>query len=72
MFSISAAPVETNIPLIVDNYRVLHYEDEDPILFVGTNQFGSWIIGSSVEEDDGKATERFFHVLVTYPSYSSF
>ena len=72
MFSISAAPVATSIPMIVGNYRVLHYEDEDPILFVGTNQFGSWIIGSSVEEDDNKATERFFHVLVTYPSYSSF
>ena len=72
MLPISASPVATNIPLIVDNYRALHYEDEDPILFVGTNHFGSWIIGSSVEEDDSKAAEIFFHVPVTYSSYSSF
>lgn len=73
MFAInSPSTVTTNFPMIVDNYRVLHYEDEDPILFVGTNQFGSWIIGSSVEEDDSEGVERFFHVPVTYPSYSSF
>ena len=73
MFPISAtSQVTMNFPLIEDNYRVLHYEDEDPILFVGTNQFGSWIIGSSIEEDDSTAVERFFHVPVTYPSYASF
>jgi len=56
---------------IVDNYRVLHF-DELPILFVGTNKFSTWIIGSLVEEDDDRKVERYFHIPVTYQTFAAF
>ncbi|WP_433927014.1 hypothetical protein AB3662_28905 [Sorangium cellulosum] len=58
-----------DFPLIVSDYEVLHF-DEMPILFTGTTKYQARVIASSVEEDDD--TDRFFYVIVTADTYSSF
>ena len=53
----------TELPLIVDSYKVLHF-DEFPILFTGVNKFGNKLIGSYSYEDEENDFYRFFVVLV--------
>lgn len=60
-------------PLIADGFRALLLDDDDtPLVFVGTNEDGDRIIGSSVEEDHKKGIERFFHAVVSEDDYSAY
>lgn len=63
--------VNTDLPIIVSNYRELLF-DEVPILFTGTNRFGTFIIGSSVDEDYSIGIERYFHIIVEKVDYFRF
>ncbi len=63
--------IPTDIPIITDNYQVLHFDDE-PILFTGTNAYGNRIIGSLVEDYDDAAISLFFHVVVDSRTYNDF
>jgi len=63
--------IETNIPLIVDNYEILHF-DEYPILYIGTNEFGNKIIGTLANEDDEGVKFRYFHTIVSNRDFSAF
>lgn len=71
MFKINHDPIVSKIPIISNNYRILHF-DEDPILFTGTNQNGAKIIGSFVDDDDNEQVTRNFHVLVNSKQYYDF
>ena len=48
---------------IVSDYVTLIWEN-CPILYVGKNASGDWIIGSSTDEDDNERMEYFVHALV--------
>jgi hypothetical protein len=56
---------------IVDNYKVLHF-DEEPILFMGTNEYGNKIIGSFVEDDEKAQLVRYFHIILKDRQYNDF
>ena len=61
--------VITTLPVITDNYRVLHF-DEYPILFSGTNKYGNKLLSSlSSEEDD---IFRYFTIVLDDKQYSDF
>jgi hypothetical protein len=63
--------VNLTLPVITDNYRVLHY-DEEPILFVGSNSHGNNIIGSLMCEDEDNDVFRFIHLIVKPADYIDF
>ncbi len=63
--------LDTELPLISGNYRELLF-DEVPILFVGTNKFNGFVIGSSVEEDYENGFERYLHITVERHDYVNF
>lgn len=63
--------IESYLPIIVDNYKVLHY-DEFPILFSGTNKFGNKLIGSFSYEDDENDLFRYLILLVDDKQFSNF
>lgn len=70
MFSVlSKQLIDSDLPLIVNDERVLLSEDGLPILFIGSNRFGSRIIGSSVDEDYKKGFERYFHTIINDEEY---
>lgn len=52
------------LPVITGNRRDILFE-EVPILFTGTNDFGGFIVGSSIDEDYDQGIEWYFHVVVT-------
>lgn len=52
------------LPIITGNYHVVLFE-EVPILFTGSNSFGGYIVGSSIEEDYSQSKEWYLHVVVT-------
>jgi len=54
---------DSNIPLIVDNYEILHF-DEYPILYIGTNEYGNQILGTLAYEDEEDYTYRYFHTII--------
>lgn len=64
--------MDTDLPLIVSNYRVLLCDEGLPILFTGTNRYGTYIIGSSVDENYENGVERYFHILVEKTDYLLF
>lgn len=73
MFAIDSNKlVTTDSPRIVDEYEVILWEEETPILFTGTNPSGRKIIGSSVDEDLERGIERFFHAVVQKPEFQAF
>lgn len=63
--------IKTDIISIVDNYKVLHY-DELPILYIGTNKFGNKIIGSLLEEDDDNKYFYKLHTILSNKEYFDF
>jgi len=63
--------INNNISIIVENFEILHF-DEEPILFSGSNCLGNIIIGSSVDEDCINKTKQFFHVIVNLETYLDF
>jgi hypothetical protein len=72
MFELSKTKmVETDFPLIAENYHTLHF-DEEPILFYGTNRYGNKIIGSLVDEDYKNKIILFFHVIIDSRSFFDF
>ena len=62
---------DSYLPIIIDNYKVLHY-DEFPILFSGTNKYGNKLIGSFSYEDDENDLFRYFTILVDDKQFSDF
>jgi hypothetical protein len=70
MFDISSQyRISTTLPVIIDNYRLLHF-DEYPILFSGTNKYGNKLLCSlSFEEDD---LFRYFTIILDDKQYSDF
>ncbi len=64
--------VNTDVPLIASNYRILLGDEDIPILFTGTNRYATRIIGSSVDENYKEGVERYFHVLVDKTEYLLF
>jgi hypothetical protein len=62
---------DSDIPIITDNYEVLHF-DEYPILFIGTNNYGNKIIGSLLFEDDETDTFRYLQIQVTDKFFRDF
>jgi hypothetical protein len=64
--------VDTDLPLIVSNYRVLLCDEGLPILFTGTNRYGNYVVGSSVDENYEDGVERYFHILVEPTDYLLF
>lgn len=63
--------IKTDIISIVDNYKVLHY-DEFPILYIGNNKFGNKIIGSLLEEDDDNQCFYKLHTILSNKEYFDF
>lgn len=63
--------VTLTLPVITDNYRILHY-DEGPILFVGSNSHGNNIVGSLLCEDDDEDIFRYLHLIVKPIDYVNF
>ncbi len=61
--------INTNIPIITNNYKILHF-DEFPILYCGNNNFGNKIIGSLA--DEGKNIFRFFHTVISNETLNQF
>jgi hypothetical protein len=62
---------DSDIPVITDNYEVLHF-DEYPILFIGTNNYGNKIIGSLLCEDEDTDTFRYLQIQVTDKLFKDF
>lgn len=68
---ISTQLVNSELPVITDNYTVLHF-DEYPILFTGINKFGNKIIGSFCDEDDENDTLIYFTIIISDDDFSDF
>ena len=71
MFKINKPPSDMVAPFIVSDHKVLHY-DESPILFTGRNDFGNWVIGSSVEIDPVTKVERLFYSIINDRMHEDF
>jgi len=56
-------------PIITDNYELVLFDDA-PILYTGTNAYGNYIIGSSIDEEQDR--EWRFHLMVTEEEFFSF
>jgi hypothetical protein len=61
----------SNLPLIVDNYEVIHFDDI-PYLYYGTNKYGTKIIGSLLFEDEETGNLRYVHSLVDNLTFQNF
>lgn len=71
MFNINSNPIESNMPIIVNNYKDLLF-DEMPILYIGTNKYGNRIIGSLIAEDYQNKFSRFLHTVIDLDTYYKF
>ncbi|MFC1534400.1 hypothetical protein ACFL7M_13650 [Thermodesulfobacteriota bacterium] len=71
MFSFKKNKISSEIPLITEGFRALLYDDE-PVLYSGKNKYGSYILGSSIDEDYDNNLEWFFHVLIDFDAYVQF
>lgn len=60
----------SELPIIVDNYKVLHF-DEYPILFTGTNKYGNKLIGSFCDEDDNYNL-LYFVIIISDKDFGDF
>lgn len=63
--------MSSDIAQIHSNYKVLLY-DEEPILYVGKNKYGGYVLGSSIDENFRKNIEWHFHTLITPETYRDF
>ncbi|MFC3563257.1 hypothetical protein [Pedobacter jamesrossensis] len=63
--------METLLPVVADNYKILHY-DEFPILFSGTNKYGNKLIGSFSYEDEETDLFRYFAVIIDDKQFIDF
>ncbi len=61
----------SNLPLIVDNYEVIHF-DGIPYLYYGTNKYGTKIIGSLLLEEEETDNLRYVHSLVDNATFHKF
>lgn len=59
------------LPIITGNHRVVLF-DEVPILFTGTNDYGGYIVGSSIDEDYDAGKEWYFHSVVTRDEFLNY
>ncbi|WP_374363767.1 hypothetical protein [Cloacibacterium sp.] len=50
---------------IISNYTVLVNDGDNDIIYIGTNRFGTTILGSIVFEDDEEFYLRYVHTLVS-------
>lgn len=72
MFNIDVnRKTESNLPIITDNFEVIHF-DEIPYLYFGTNEYGTKIIGSFIEDDEYTDNLRYVHILVSNESFYTF
>lgn len=63
--------VNTKMPFITSDYKVLIEDDED-ILFTGKNNFGNRILGSIIEDDEENQILKYFHIIVENKTYLDF
>ncbi len=72
MFQLNSGKyINTDQPLIVGGYQVLHF-DEDPILFGGLNRFGGRVVGTLIQSDYKNKKDYYFHVVVDDGTYAAF
>lgn len=72
MFKVSRTRLfQYDWPLITSGYRELLFDDM-PILFVGRNDVGEHVIGSSVDENHKIGIERYFHIVVSEDDYEAY
>lgn len=71
IFITSDLLIKTDLIEIVDNYKVLHF-DEFPILYIGTNRFGNKIIGSHLDEDDDSNQIFALHTILSNEQFYQF
>lgn len=74
MFNIDStkkSTVKIDLIEIVDNYKVIHYDDF-PILYSGKNKFDNFILGSHLDEDDDKKIIYTLHTILTPQEYFQF
>lgn len=63
--------IQTDIPQIKSNYTILHF-DEEPILYVGKNKYGGYVLGSAIDEDIVRKIEWNFRTLISAKCYLDF
>jgi hypothetical protein len=61
----------SDLPIISANYFVL-LQDENPIIYTGTNSYGNRILGVIVEESETDFTTRFFHIIISNKQYYAY
>jgi hypothetical protein len=71
VFDINKNHIDTELPLIVANFREL-LVDEIPILYTGTNKLSNRIIGSIINENKAKKFTRYLHSIVDHVTYNKF
>jgi len=57
---------------IISNYTTLINDGENDVLYLGTNKFGSRILGSILYEDDEEFYLRYIHSLISEKEYFDF
>lgn len=57
---------------IISNYISLVNDGDNDIIYIGTNKFGTTILGSIVFEDDEDFYLRYIHTLVSTEDLNSF
>ena len=60
-----------NTSIIASEMSILHF-DEYPILFVGKNKLGNWIVGSFLFEDYDNDIFKYFHLEISKHDLISF
>jgi hypothetical protein len=63
--------ISSDVAQIHSDYKVLLY-DEEPILYIGKNKYGGYVLGSSIDENFQENTEWHFHSLITSETYREF
>ena len=71
MFDFEKKESRSKLPLIVSDFDILLFDDE-PILFTGKNEKGDYIIGTSIEDDDDRKIQWYFHTVVDEAVYRKF
>lgn len=62
---------ESFSPIINGNFNILHF-DELPIVYTGTNLFGSRVLCSFCQENEDSDLFRYFAVVITSYQYDAF
>lgn len=63
--------IDPTTALIAGEPRILLF-DVVPILYTGKNKYGTYVVGKSVDEDEQKGIERYFHLVLTNADYRRF